>query len=348
MKLMQNGRATFQFRKLVAMPFGFALEVFAQAIPFVLASSLLFVLPGMWIAMRGGARTSDWEGFIYTLIMCGAFACHAAVFSLTLTIAVRRLLPDAAAGALSRFADMKTLVEKVWPHFFAILAGLVSFSFLFAVVAAMPFQSALTELISTGNPVSALRTFVWHAVLEFINPLFWLFGFFAGVYFRTAAKRAIIVFESILDALDLRLEGAPSLTPVVDKNRRLFASLVSVPHFLFGLAFAVITSLLQHTGISSLIRSTTDYSGGPLFPIAAAFSLNITLALLFSLVAGFIAVIWLAAAQTAGVVDSAIASDAGFGVHSKKSVPLAGSKPPPAAKPLAGSGPVVRRSGWGL
>jgi hypothetical protein len=343
MRLVQNGKAVFRFRKLVAMPFRFTIEAAGQIFPFVLLSSLLFILPGLWRASLGGAQPSHWEGFIYTLIMGGVFACLAAVFSLTLTVAVCRLLPGASPGA----ADMKPLVEKVWPQFFGILAGLVSFSFLFAIVTAMPFQAALAELTSTGNPASALRTLLWHVVLELINPWFWLFGFVAGFYFRSAAKRAIGIFESVLDALDLRVEGAPSLTYAVDTNRKLFASLVSVPHFLFGLAYAVTTSLLQDRGFSALISLTADFSGGPLLPLAASFGLNIMLALLFSLVAGFVAVIWLAAAQSAGVVDNAIVAEAGFKKPGKNAV-LAEVKPAQASRPLAGSGPVVRRSGLKL
>jgi hypothetical protein len=344
MRLVQNGKAVFRFRKLAAMPFRFTIEAASQMFPFVLLSSLLLILPGLWRAMLGGAISSNWEGFIYTLIMGGVFACQAAVFSLTLAVAVGSSLPDGSSGAQSRFADMKALVEKVWPQFFGMLAGLVTFSFLFAVVTAIPFQSALTELTSTGNPASAIRTFVWHVVLEIINPWFWLFGFVSGLYFRSAAKRAIVIFESVLDALDLRVEGAPSLTHVVDKNRKLFASLVSVPHFLFGLAYALISSLLRDTGISGLITLTTDFSGGSIFPLAASFGLNVMLAVLFSLVAGFIAVIWLAAAQTAGIVDNAIVAEAGFATAAKKAA-RAEARPAQESRTLVGSSPVFRRPG---
>ncbi len=203
MKLVQNGKAVFRFRKLAAMPFGFTAEAFGQALPIVLVGSLLFVLPGLFDSSVGQFDTSPLAGFLIMLVIGGVFACQAAVFSLTLTIAVRRLLPDGEGGALSRLADMKTLVEKVWPQFFGMLTGLVTFSFLFAFVTAMPFQSAFEKLASTGDPASALLTFISHILLEAINPWFWLFGAFAAYYFRTAAKRAIVTFESILDALDL-------------------------------------------------------------------------------------------------------------------------------------------------
>jgi hypothetical protein len=349
MKLVQNSKAVFRFRKLVAMPFAFAAQALSQTFPFVLAGSLLFVLPGLWSgASLSKPGTSDLFGFIYTLILGGVFACQAAVFSITLTVAARALLPDATAGVRAPLSGMKALSEKVWPHFAGMLAGIVSFGFLFAVLTAMPFQSALTELTVTGNPVRALWTFAGHIVLEAINPWFWLFGFVAGIYFRSAAKRAVKTFESLLDALDLRVKGAPSLTSMVDANRKLFALLVSVPHFLSGLAFALFSVVAHGYGVSGLIKSTADFSNGPLLPLAASFGFNLLLAALFSLVAGFVAIIWLAAAQSAGIVDMSIAAEAGFGAAPAKPAARAKSNPLAAARPLAGSGPVVRRPRLGL
>jgi hypothetical protein len=348
MKLVQNSKAVFRFRKLAAMPFSFLSDAFKQAFPFVLLSSFLFTVPSVISGLIGFSRMGDLYALMNLVVMTGVFVCHAVVFWLTLTVAVQRLLPEANTGAISRFEGFMGLTERAWQHFFGVLAGLLTFGFLFSMLMGLPLQAALSEFRTTGDAAAASRGFLWHVALEFINPWFWLASFVAGYYFRNAAKRAIVIFEAVLDGLELRVTGAPSLTYVVDKNRKLFGSLVSVPHFLFGMAFAVATGLAQGSGVTDLILLTNDFSGSPLIPLAATFALNVLLGTLFSLVAGFIAVIWLAAAQTAGVVDNAIVADAGFGVRKEEPVALAGSKPVAAAKPLAGSGPVVRRSGWGL
>jgi hypothetical protein len=344
MRLVQQGKAVFRFRKLAAMPFGFTVETLAQALPFFLASALLLLLPAIKGALFARPQPGDFEGLLFFLMIAGLLACQAAIFSTTLTVAVRRLLPQ--TGAVPRVASLWPVAQKAWPQFFDVLVGLLTFGFLFSILMGLPFQSALSELRATGDIAAALRSFAWHVVLEFINPWFWLAGFVAGYYFRNAAKRAIILFEAILDGFGLRVPEAKSLTYIVDKNRQLFASLVSVPHFLFGLAFSFGTSFAPVAHLTGLLEMGGDHSNGLLPPLAASVAMSLLIGTLFSLVAGFIAVIWLAAAQAAGVVDNAITAEAGFGKPSAAPEQLPGSKPRPQTKPLAGSGPVVRRSGW--
>lgn len=351
MRIAQTSRAVYRFRKLAAFPFGYMARASVPSLPFAFMSAAVFALPALIDAAAGNAFSGAFAGIVDLALFAGVAFCQCAIFCLTLKIAVVDLVPEARTVSGAGFRVSAVILKQMWPTFVGVLAGLVSFSLLFSLVLGLPFSAGFAGLRESGDLSAALKILAGHFLLEFINPLFWIFSFAAAFYFRLAAKRSVAAFESMLDALKLRPVSAISLAPVVDQNRSLFASLVSVPHFLFGLAGALLGAAFPGVGLTRLFTAAADYSSGPLYPLASALALTALLSILFSLVAGFIAVIWLAAAQIAGIVDLAAAADAGFVSRRPKSEAKAPARGAaidqrPGQRPLAGSAPAVveRRS----
>ena len=189
-------------------------------------------------------------------------------------------------------------------YFVKTLVGVSVISFLLAYLLSEPFVAFFQVLAETQNPLAALWSFAWHFVLEIINPWMWFVGFIASRYFIVAAGHSIEVFNVFLKASDVEIRHVRELLDIVKKDRRYFISLVAVPHVLFGIFSAALAAFAPAFSYGALMGIAVDFKEGLPQALFTAAVINLYFVASVAVVAGFIAIIWFAAARrTAGVVS---------------------------------------------
>ena len=310
MKLPHIGfyeRALFSFWRSAGMAFLLAGRSLVPALPFLLLSVLASLLPSWQLGAFAGLESYEVKSVVETVALALRAVCYLVIFCLTLQQAQLAFLPESQDRLFSRDTELLPLVKAMALYFVKTFAGVLVISFLLAYLVSGPFVAFFQVLAESHNPVAALWSFAWHFALEIINPWMWALGFIASRYFIIAAGHSIDVFNAFLKASEVEIRHVGALLAMVKKERRYFISLVAVPHVLFGIFSAALAAFAPQFSYAALMGVAIDLKDGLPNALLNAAAINFYFAASVAVVAGFIAIIWFAAARrTADIVSDKV------------------------------------------
>ncbi len=279
------------------MAFMLAARSLIPALPFLLLSVLASLIPSWPVGAFAGLESEEVKSVLETFALALRVACYCAIFCLTLQQALLAFLPESQDRVITRDVELLPLVKAMALYFVKTLIGVSVISFLLAYLLSEPFIAFFQVLAESHNPLAALWSFAWHFILEIINPWMWLVGFIASRFFIVAAGHCIEVFNAFLKASDVEIHHTRELLDIVKKERRYFVSLVAVPHLLFGIFNAALSAFAPEFGYAALQGAAIDLKAGLPQALLTAAVINVYFAASIAVVAGFIAIIWFAAAR---------------------------------------------------
>lgn len=297
-------RALFSFWRSAGMAFVLAGRSLVPALPYLMLSVLASLFPSWQMGAIAGLGSDEVKSVLEALALGVRVVCYLVIFCLTLQQAQQAFLPESQDQLFVRDVDLLPLAKAMALYFVKTLAGVSVISFMLAYLLSGPFGAFFETLAENYNPLAALWSFTWHFALEIINPWMWAIGFLASRYFIIAAGHAIEVFNAFLKASEVEIHHVKELQDIIKKERRYFVALVAVPHVLFGIFNAAVSAFAPAFSAAALLGVAIDLKAGLPQALLTAAAINFYFAASAAVIAGFIAIIWFAAARrTADIVS---------------------------------------------
>lgn len=210
---------------------------------------------------------------------------------------------------VERYIGIMTVVEKMWPSLLGFMFRTFFFGMFFVFMYGASVKQNIDDLTADGL-VSYSLAIVRGLLLPILDgPQPIILGFISTLYFAFFARNSIKIFETNLSALNLQDENEESAVSVVAENKALFCALAAIPHLTLGLVITICGLFLPKGGFDKIISMTGSYDGNfsKLLIGTAIFCLVISAVIMF--LAGFVAVIWMAAAERKGIINLTALAD---------------------------------------
>ena len=287
----------YGLRKLIVLPFRFVSSSLGAALPFYFAFLLLFLANPIRAMVMPAI-----DGYV------GGNRLYRFVARTWWFHALRDVCtdPDRSGKSHARQARVPLSATetaiKIWPKFMEFIGATCVYGVLFVHLIAGDVKDAI-DTVSTGSFSEYVKAIGEGLVEPLTNPLLYGFGLLSAVYFGFFARKAIAMFETNLEAMDQRKEGDPSLVAVFDDNKSTFVALAAVPHLILGVCLTFSGMILPKGSYVTLISNLASDQGNIVMMVAGMALFCLALSLMMMLQGGFVAAIWMAAAERAGLLD---------------------------------------------
>lgn len=287
----------YGLRKLIVLPFRFVGSSLGAALPFYLLLLLAFLAnPIRALLMPGTTGTSVETAFTVLTLGLSAFTL-CAMFAVILTAAANHTL-----GRQESPLSAMEIAIKIWPKFVEFICVTCVYGVLFVHLIAGDVKDAI-DTVSTGSISEYVKAIGEGLVEPLTNPLMYGFGVLSAVYFGFFARKAIAMFESNLEAMELRKEGDPSMAAVFADNKTTFVLLASIPHLILGICLTFSGMVLPKGSYGDLLSSMAAQPGNIVTMVGGAALFCLALSLMMMVQGGFVSAIWMTAAERAGLLD---------------------------------------------
>ncbi len=195
-------------------------------------------------------------------------------------------------------ASIWTVIGRAWPSF----AGFAVFNFAFGAGITVMYSVNLRQTINTAATADLnvyADSFLENLLEPFTNPILYGIALLSAVYFGFYAKKAIVLCESFMVAMDLRSEKEVSVVSAVTDDKKSFVALAAIPHVILGVFFLVARAASPDADVTQLMHRADNFVSAILWSLVFC----AIIAFIIMVHAAFVSVIWMAASERSGMLS---------------------------------------------